>query len=283
MNPATFQLNAARLEAWAHSLSSNAPIIDVLREAIEFKKLNNNYFKSSIFEDVIGDIYAHLYETVVPELIAKETAEENRVRMRVDNILTTSSTNATETPPPGPAGEQVGERRTKANRVTSREIIRKAEAIAAKPVLTVPAKILKPLAPAPASEQGKVPGTPALAVVVHDDATRDPGSSVPGSVHDSADDESELSEADEEVLEVKATSAGETRAPLFPNLVSTNTGATKTDGMDTSGGGFVTANEGLDEEEEEEMEEEEEDLQEEDMQAKRGAKEAEIQGEAMEL
>ncbi len=240
MNPETFQLNASRLEASIHLRMTNPPILEILREAIELKKLNNNYFKSGSFEELIGDIYAHLYDTFVPEIIAKETAEENRVRMRLDNILA-APTNTAETPPPDQAGEQGAERRTKANRVTPREIIRKAEAIAARPAPTVPIKAFKALAPAPASEQDRpAPNSPAIAVLIHEDTVRDPGSSVPGSVHDSADDESELSEIDDEIAEDKAANAVGSRTPLFPDLekVGTNESA----GAD-NGGGFVTANE----------------------------------------
>lgn len=256
MNPETFQLNASRLEASIHSTMTNSPIIEILREAIEFKKLNNNYFKSGIFEELIGDIYAHLYDTFVPEIIAKETAEENRVRMRLDNILA-APTNAAETPPPDQAGELGAERRTKANRVTPREIIRKAEAIAARPAPTVPAKALKSLAPAPASEQDKAAiNSPVIAVVIHEDTAREPGSSVPGSVHDSADDESELSEVDDEVAEDKPANAVESRPPLFPNLVKVGTNESASG--DTNGGGFVTANEAPDDEEDDDDDDDDE-------------------------
>ena len=252
MNPETFQLNASRLEAYIHSIMTNSPIVEILREAIEFKKLNNNYFKSASFEELIGDIYAHLYDTFVPGIIAKETAEENRVRMRLDNILA-APTNAAETPPPDQLGEQGAERRTKANRVTPREIIRKAEAIAARPAPTVPIKPFKALAPAPTSEQDRPPeSSPVIAVLIHEDSARDPGSSVPGSVHDSADDESELSEVDDEMAEDKPADAVDGRTPLFPDLekVGTNESA----GAD-NGGGFVTANETQDDDEDDDDEE----------------------------
>ena len=274
MNPETFQLNASRLETSIHSTMTNTPIIEVLREAIEFKKLNNNYFKSGIFEELIGDIYAHLFDTFVPGIVAKETAEENRVRMRLDNILA-APTNAAETPPPDQ--EQGGERRTKANRVTPREIIRKAAALAERPAPTVPIKPFKSLAPAPASEQDRPPpNSPAIAVLIHEDTARDPGSSVPGSVHDSADDESELSEVDDEIAEDKPGDAVEGRTALFPDLekVGTNESA----GAD-NGGGFVTANETQDDEEEEDDDDELGAVQEKraDVDSRRGLEEQEPQ------
>ena len=257
MNPEAFQLNASRLEASIHSTTTNSPVLEILREAIEFKKLNNNYFKSGIFEELIGDIYAHLYDASIPEIIAKETAEENRVRMRLDNILAVPTT-AADTPPPDQPGDQGAERRTKANRVTPREIIRKAEAIATKPAPTVPVRAFKPLAPAPASEQDRpAPSSPAIAVLIHEDPVKDPGSSVPGSVHDSADDESELSDVDDEIAEEKPADAAESRPPLFPDLekVGTNESA----GAD-NGGGFVTANETQDEEEDDDDDDDDDDI-----------------------
>ena len=254
MNPETFQLNASRLEASMHSAMMNSPILEILREAIEFKKLNNNYFKSGTFEELIGDIYAHLYDTFLPEILAKETAEENRIRMRLDNILA-APTNAAETPPSDQAGEQGAERRTKANRVTPREIIRKAEAIAARPAPTVPIKTFKPLAPAPASEQDRpATNSPAIVVLIHEDAARDPGSSVPGSVHDSADDESELSEVDDEMAEDKPANTGDSRPPLFPHLEKV--GTNESTGAD-NGGGFVTANETQDDDDDDDDDDEE--------------------------
>ena len=276
MNPETFQLNASRLESYIHSTMTNSPILEILREAIEFKKLNNNYFKSGAFEELIGDIYAHLYDTFVPEIIAKETAEENRVRMRLDNILA-APTDAAETPPPDQAGDQGAERRTKANRVTPREIIRKAEAIAARPAPTVPVKAFKPLAPAPVSEQdGPAQSSPAIAVLIHEDPIRDPGSSVPGSVHDSADDESELSDVDDELAEGKPANATESRPP-FPDLekVGTNESA----GAD-NGGGFVTANETQDDEEDDDDDDEEIEVPQEeqvDIEGRTGPEEQEVQ------
>ena len=135
-----------------------------------------------------------------------------------------------ETPPPEGSSAQGGEppKKSGARYVTAREIVRKAEAIAAKPAPTVPAKVLKPLAPAPALEMGAKPPSdaPRLAVVINNDGAGDAGSSVPGSVHDSADDESELSEMDDGAAaeaEPEAEVGDEAalaRSPLFPNLTT---------------------------------------------------------------
>lgn len=228
MDPETFQLHAARLETHVHLQETSPALLDILREAIELKKLNNNLFKPiNLFEDLIRDIYAHIYDNIIPTLIKIDAAEENRVRMRVDNILTNPTPAVIETPPPdAQGGEQP--KKSGARYVTPREIVRKAEAIAAKPAPSVPAKVFKPLAPAPSSEVGAIPPSdaPKLAVVIHTDGANDVGSSVPGSVHDSADDESELSEVDEDVAEElpPTTELVQTRTPMFPNLLGATPG-----------------------------------------------------------
>ena len=249
MDPELYQNNAARLETWMQSQTTNPPSLDILREAIELQKLNNKLFKSNLFEDLIRDVYAHLYDSVIPEL----HAEENRVRMRVDNILTNPTPSVVETPPSDPANAQGEQHRSKAKWVTGREIVRKAEAIAALRAPTVPAKVLKPLAPTPASEQEKASSSnPNLAVVIAADADKDPGSSVPGSVHDSADDESELSEVDEAVVDDKPEEAAEGRPPLFPNLMRAKGTAEDPEEIDTETGG--EANEEAEAEDNEDVE-----------------------------
>lgn len=222
LEPETFQLHATRLETYVHDLPVPPTLLEILREAIELKKLNNNLFRPiNIFEDLIRDIYAHLYDKIIPGLVRNDAVEENRVRMRVDNILSNPMPSMVETPPPEVAGMPGGEqpKKTLARYITARELVRKAEAIAAKPAPTVPTKVFKNLAPAPTSEVGGgVPGSaPKLAVVIHADGSHDAGSSVPGSVHDSADDESELSEVDDEVADAEPEVehlAGE-REPMF--------------------------------------------------------------------
>lgn len=66
------------------------------------------------------------------------------------------------------------------------------------------------------------PSTPQPPRPTHEDADPDPGSapqsSFPGSLHDSADDESELSEMDDEKLSKLGAGAGR-RNPLFPGLL----------------------------------------------------------------
>lgn len=261
MHPDTYQSRAIRLETWMHAQATSPPIVDILREAIELKKLNNNLFKSNLFEDLIRDIYAHLYDSVMPNLVAQDAVEENRVRMSVDTILT-NPTPSVETPSLDLSAAQAEQQKSRTKWLTQRELVRRAEAIAAKPAPTIPAKVLKPLAPAlvsPKEQSGKPGSTPALAVVI--DLDKDGTSSVPGSVHDSADDESELSEVDEDVVEIvesRLTDATAERPPLFPNLRGAKTPDIG-DGDDTMGG--VTGDETVDEGENRDQDEDEEVLE----------------------
>ncbi|KAL0265189.1 Histone transcription regulator 3 [Diplodia seriata] len=59
---------AARLEAWCHDPETKSGVLDVLREAMELRRLNNNLMKATLIDDLIGDTYALLYQQVVPTL-----------------------------------------------------------------------------------------------------------------------------------------------------------------------------------------------------------------------
>lgn len=236
---ATFLLNSDRLETWAHSPTNASPILDLLREVVELKKLNSNLMKSAPIEDLVGDTYAHLYEMVVPELVVKSNTEENRVRMRVDQLLMNTSTTAPDGPPAEPPTKP-----SRPKSVGRREIQRKAEALVSKtpppsaivssrPSLGTNTKILTAVA-IPEREPEQAKSGALLAVQEIEDTAKDV-SSVPGSLHDSADDESELSEIEDAIEdapdEAEAEAEGDTERDaeaagdrdgavkvLFPNL-----------------------------------------------------------------
>ena len=190
-------------------------------------------------EDLVGDIFARLYETVVPDLVNRSNTEENRSRMRVDHVLMSNSSHYNDnnsgpvsTPLLLPADIEmsglipvttiVAKPRSKG--INRKEIQRKAEAlIVAKPS---PAMTVNPaLAPGPSSSlristHGVTKIVTAVAIpfveggrggiVAREDIreTGREGSSVPGSLHDSADDESELSDVGAEAE----------RSVMFPGL-----------------------------------------------------------------
>ncbi|KAL8688457.1 MAG: hypothetical protein Q9218_005638 [Villophora microphyllina] len=206
-----FVQNADRLESWAHLPSTESPMIDLLKEAIELKKTNGNLMKPAVIEDLIADVYAHLHQMVVPELIARSNEEESRGRMRVDHLMNVENP-AASTPSPDPAGkpEDAAPTRQRIRGVGRREIQKRAEALTNKPA--PPQTVAKtPETPPPDNE----PPTPrsTIQVVIKQNMQSKDSSSVPGSVHDSADDESELSEVEE------TFDTAQTR-PMFPGLAA---------------------------------------------------------------
>ncbi|KAL8712892.1 MAG: hypothetical protein Q9225_006871 [Loekoesia sp. 1 TL-2023] len=204
-----FVQNADRLEAWGHLPATESPIIEIIREAVELKKTNANLMKPAAIEDFIADAYAHLHQTIVPELIAKSNEEESRGRMRVDHLMNIENPPVS-TPSPGPAGtpEDAAPTRQRIRGVGRRELQKRAEALVNKPA-SAQISMKAPKTPPPANGP-TTPRSTIQVVIKQNDPVKD-NSSVPGSVHDSADDESELSDAEE----VPATTEPK---PLFPNL-----------------------------------------------------------------
>lgn len=174
-----------------------------------------------ILDDLVGDMYARLYETVVPDLVAKSNDEENRDRMRVNHLLMSTDGPPGDAPSPDPTllgGDPAVVKQPRFKGVGRREIQRKAEALISKPpppaIAAKPPKTSAEILPQLTQDQGHQAG-PAATLMVKEEAARDAGgSSVPGSVHDSADDESELSD-----LEEIAEEATEAKS-MFPNLIS---------------------------------------------------------------
>ncbi|KAL1607138.1 Histone transcription regulator 3 [Nothophoma quercina] len=68
VNQEDFATLAARLEAWCQSPNTQHAVLDVLRDAIELKRLNNGLMKPTTIDDLIGDSYAMLYTSIGPTL-----------------------------------------------------------------------------------------------------------------------------------------------------------------------------------------------------------------------
>lgn len=64
LNYDEFSIRATRLESWCHEQATESPLVEVLRDVIELKRLNNNLIKPTLIDDLIGDTYALLYEQV---------------------------------------------------------------------------------------------------------------------------------------------------------------------------------------------------------------------------
>ncbi|KAI4166349.1 MAG: hypothetical protein LQ342_000239 [Letrouitia transgressa] len=203
-----FVINADRLEAWAHLPTSESPLLEILKEAIELKKLNGGLIKANSIEDFIGDTYAYLYQVLVPDLIAKSNEEETRGRMRVNHLMNAEiPVTGTPSPDPGSRTEEAVPARQRIRGVGRREIQKRAEVLTTKPGgQHTLSKVSK------GQNEQSNPQTMLQVVIKQDDVGKDT-SSVPGSLHDSADDESELSDIEEMPEENEAR-------PMFPNLIS---------------------------------------------------------------
>ncbi|KAI7561118.1 hypothetical protein KC317_g9276 [Hortaea werneckii] len=213
------------LETWmqAQDTGNSAPL-DVLREVQDLKKLNQGLMKPGPIDDLIGDAYALLFATEGKHLWDEEVRRKQQAEavkspprnpmmslthlMNVDGTNddgpSTSSTNpaangtttpatTTTTQPPDPAApvrKKIG--------VGRREIRNCAEACAQK---AVPVSAAKSSAAAATRVQVVIDASRPTAGggaggAGGGDASAD--TSAPGSIHDSADDESELSELEEE-------------------------------------------------------------------------------------
>lgn len=58
----TFGRVSEGLEKWAHDSETHELKVEILRDALELKKLNNNLMKGTMFEDLVTDAYASVYE-----------------------------------------------------------------------------------------------------------------------------------------------------------------------------------------------------------------------------
>lgn len=215
-----FVANTARLENLPQLVPQSIPILELLRDAIELKKLNNHLLKATLLEDLVADMYSRVYELNIPQFV-EQVNEENSNKMKVDHLLMTTDGAADNPTPPnsGPNSEAPAPRgRTKG--IARRDIQKRAEAIVARRLTS------RPLPAKPAAEpttQPFVTSAPSSNAphpapeTPHGDHVEESMSAqqsdIPGSLHDSADDESELSEIDDEKLSKLAAE----RRLLFPN------------------------------------------------------------------
>ncbi|KAH7139031.1 hypothetical protein B0J11DRAFT_33445 [Dendryphion nanum] len=283
-----FQVVAARLESWSQAPATTNPILDILRDVIELKRLNNGLMKAVPIDDLIGDTYALLYATIGPTLAPLPSEQPSELQpnqqppvqtnaspfnistlsqVQVDGTAEASSNPNPNLPfsiynPSQLAAQQqqpaqvlsqtdtTARPRTKA--IGRREIQRKAEAAAAKtstpapsvPQTTIPIRspplgtqpqLVIPSRDSPEKADTNDPSptkeNERLQVANSGTATAAPsvanGESAPPSVHDDADDESELSELDEdEVREIQEEANvhdphvdhGVSSRPMFPFL-----------------------------------------------------------------
>ncbi|OCL03733.1 hypothetical protein AOQ84DRAFT_392036 [Glonium stellatum] len=299
LNHEEFTARSVRLEQWCQQPTTQNPILDVLRDVIELKRLNNGLMKSLLIDDLIGDAYAMLYAQIGPSLDPPTPAsqlpqppqpQQQQQQQQQPTPLTSNAQGPTSQPPPNmmsltslmntqvDGATEAPQRdyftqmmshenprvphtdpttRPRAKGVGRRELQRKAEAAVTKPaapaipIRSPPTGVnpqvmipTRPLAERPPSTDSTpaggaaggqllAPNGPtALALAA---ASSNVESSAPGSMHDSADDESELSELDDVQDEVVVR-------PMFPNLNKTDAGQ---GGNSTVGSSAATPEPGL--------------------------------------
>jgi hypothetical protein len=221
-----FSSIADALEAWCNDPSMSNSVLDCLREASELKKLNANLVKSAAIDDLINDAWATLFlqvgvnlPRVAPPPPPSPTNEpRTHGPMSLNNLV--SNMDGTGSMMHFAPLPEIARPRSKG--VSRREILRRAEAAVARAT-----EAPRPFAPSRArlSDQSMVVGTNTRSPVtgpvqlrataaLREQETNEGGveSSAPGSLHDSADDESDLSD----VPDVE-----EEPAAMFPNLKST--------------------------------------------------------------
>jgi hypothetical protein len=289
VNHEEFNIVALRLEAWCQNPQTQHPVLDILRDAIELKRLNNGLMKPLQIDDLIGDTYALLYTTIGPTLpplpseqppqpqppqpqfmAPAQPVTQHISALPISSLMQVQVDGpgdpANRTPfavyhpsqlvsqqPQAPQPEPVVKSRAKA--VGRREVGRRAEACVQRPVTaaahqptampirspppshaTIPAISTRTSSPEKSAQSAnntaenpdhsfdKSASGTAPTSVDNDDPEPEP--SAPASVHDDADDESELSELDEEeVQEIEQEVIAPRRSasiaapkPLFPNL-----------------------------------------------------------------
>ena len=222
------------LEKWMKAQETgSSPALDVLREVQELKKINQSLMKPGPIDDLIGDSYAYLFNTIGKQLWdeerrVKQEEEANRPQpvvsphrnpmMSLTNLMNVDGTNesavstqstslsqpAQSTTDQAPARRKIG--------VGRREIRTSAEACFQKPNVATSVTTTRQL--------------PRVQVVIDSSKEYVSGdvsveTSAPGSIHDSADDESELSELEEEGEDENDSPHAKLEPrPMFPGLIS---------------------------------------------------------------
>jgi hypothetical protein len=124
-----FSTKTARLETLSQLSPDSVPLLELIRDSLELKKLNNNLMKVTMFEDLVADLYARVYELNMPLLI-EQVNEENKEKMKVDHLLMTGDGNTEASTPAAslPASDTPAPRgRTKG--IARRDVQKRADTI----------------------------------------------------------------------------------------------------------------------------------------------------------
>ncbi|RAL07102.1 putative transcriptional corepressor of histone genes (Hir3) [Aspergillus homomorphus CBS 101889] len=293
-----FVTNTGRLEGLTDLAPGSDSLLELIRDAIELKKLNNNLMKVALLEDLIADVYSRLYQINMPQVL-EQAHEENKEKIKGDHLNAGGIINSdgaadnTPTPPTSAPASEAPAPRGRTKGIARRDIQKRSEAIVHRKVpprlptsaganisTTNPATTTATATGTRKTPTGTESATAPLDHQTHPSesttsATAGPDknnktlktgglllaeglasgqqSDTPASLHDSADDESELSEMDDEKLS-KLTSEPKL---LFPNLRDGSMDPeSELEGMASGDGEDAELGDGEDEEDGEEDEEE---------------------------
>lgn len=260
-----FLLRKDPLEEWMQAQDAGvSPALDVLREVHELKKLNQGLMKAGAIDDLIGDAYAQLFTTIGKQLWeeARRLKQEEEVKREAEkppapaspprnpmmSLTHLMNVDGTTEAPANPAAQPSTAAVHGANAAGT------TEAAPARRKIGVGRREIRNCAEA-CFQKAKVPdidkaiaNAPRVQVLIERERPGFSGeasveTSAPGSVHDSADDESELSELEEIDEDVDGEEKDDDKRPVFPNLAPVES-REDDEGSDTAGEG--TANEAED-------------------------------------
>ncbi|KIW10380.1 hypothetical protein PV08_11342 [Exophiala spinifera] len=72
MNHEEFTKKSEQLEQWSHEPDTTSVFLDIMKDGIDLKRLNNSLMKGPLIDDLIGDSYACLFEEYVRQLPPEE-------------------------------------------------------------------------------------------------------------------------------------------------------------------------------------------------------------------
>lgn len=253
-----FLMRKEPLETWMQAQDTGtSAALDVLREVQELKKINSSLMKPGPIDDLIGDSYAYLFNNIGKQL----WDEERRIKLEEEarkpppiispprnpmmslnhlmnldgaaesssSVQAPASTSALPAQPEQPpARKKIGVGRREI-RTCAEACIQKASAV-------------------PAAKSNAASSTRVQVVIDNSRQAAGDASNVtsaPGSIHDSADDESELSELEEEGHEEENGDAvkdeEEPPRPMFPGLANVAESREESEDFETADEGSMEA------------------------------------------
>ena len=212
------------LEKWCQDPESKNPTLDALRDIIEFKKINSNLMKPGLIDDLIGDAYAYLFDTVGRKLWNAHAQDTNGLTEADDGKDTepkSSNLNhmmnldgaASSTPIASDNGPKID-----TGSADQAPVKRKMGVGRREIRLCADSCVEKRGASGPEHTSRPIP--PDRVQIIIPSQRRQNNDSLKGSIHDDADDESELSEIDDGAISSLPSSPGEDilMRPMFPGL-----------------------------------------------------------------